>query len=119
MYFDGLDQRTVQLIKMLLERGSDRGYLLKKTKSIFIEELPAQEAAARREFEAEGMELKFVWGRGGKTWGPLWGPGKSWSHGCDRKWSHGVYGVCDLGYISKRQPQSDYVGLGIFLQLGW
>ena len=47
-------------MKILLERARDRGYLPDCTKSLFIPNLPDQEAAASQEFEVEGLELKFV-----------------------------------------------------------
>ena len=47
---------------LLLYQGLYRGYLPETNKSLFISDLPAQEAAARREFETEGMDLKFAAG---------------------------------------------------------
>ena len=46
--FDGLVQLSEQLLKLLMERGPDRGYLPKTAKSLFISDTTGQEEAARR-----------------------------------------------------------------------
>ena len=51
--FDGSEQRRTQLLKLLMRRGTERGYFPEPAKSLFILETPGQEAAARREFAAE------------------------------------------------------------------
>ena len=41
--FDRSAQRSSQLLKMLMDRGEDRGYFPKTAKSLFIADLPEQE----------------------------------------------------------------------------
>ena len=48
--FDGLARRSPQVLKLLMERGPDQGYLPKPAKSLFISNTPGKEGAARREF---------------------------------------------------------------------
>ena len=60
--FGRLTRWSTQLMTLLLYQGLYRGYLPETNKSLFISDLPAQEAAARREFESEGMDLKFAAG---------------------------------------------------------
>ena len=60
--FDGLAQRSAQLLKLLIKRGPDQGYFPEPTKSLFISDTPGQEAAAKREFAAEVLTLNFVSG---------------------------------------------------------
>ena len=45
-----------------MRRGPDQGYLPDPAKSLFISDTPGQEAAARREFAAEVLNLNFVSG---------------------------------------------------------
>ena len=52
--FDGSARRSAQLIKLLVRRGPERGYLPEPAKSLFISDTPWKEAAAKREFAAEG-----------------------------------------------------------------
>ena len=61
---DGLAQQSAQLLKLLMERGMDQGYLTKPAKSLFISDRPGQEERASREFAAEGLVLNFVSGSG-------------------------------------------------------
>ena len=61
--FEGLKQQSAQLLKLLMEREKDRGYLPEPAKSLFISDTPRKEEAAKREFEAEGLDLNFVSGR--------------------------------------------------------
>ena len=58
--FDGSAQRSAQLLKLLMNRGLDRGYLPEPAKSIFISDILGQEEAAKREFAKEGLVLNFV-----------------------------------------------------------
>ena len=58
--FDGSAQRSTQLLKLLMRRGPDRGYIPKPAKSLLISDTPGQEAAARREFAAEVLTLVVV-----------------------------------------------------------
>ena len=60
--FDGLVRRSAQLLKLLMRRGPDRGYLPEPAKSLFISDTLGQEAGAKREFAAEGLTLNFVSG---------------------------------------------------------
>ena len=60
--FDGSARRSAQLLKLLMMRGPDRGYFPEPTKSLFISDTPGQEAAAKKEFLAEGLSLNFVSG---------------------------------------------------------
>ena len=48
--FDGSARRSAQLLKLLMERGPDRGYLTKPTKCLFIFDTSGQEEAAKRKF---------------------------------------------------------------------
>ena len=60
--FDGLAQKIAHLLKLLMGRGADQGYLPDQDKYLFISETPGQEEVAKREFEAEGLKLNFVSG---------------------------------------------------------
>ena len=60
--FDGLERRSTYLLKLLLERGADRGYFLKPSKTLSISDTPGQEEVARWEFAADGLVLNFVSG---------------------------------------------------------
>ena len=60
--FDSSTRQSAQLLKLLMKRGPDRGYLSEPTKSLFISDTPGQETAAKREFAAEGLTLSFVSG---------------------------------------------------------
>ena len=57
--FDGLEGHSAQLLKMLMKRGPDRGYLPEPSKSLFISDTPGQEEAAKREFSVEGLTHQF------------------------------------------------------------
>ena len=46
--FDGLAQRIVQLLKLLMKRRPDRGYSKELAKYLFILDTPGQEEAAKR-----------------------------------------------------------------------
>ena len=60
--FDGSARRSAQLLKLLMERGPDRGYFLETAKSLFILDTPGQEEAAKRGFSKEELCLNFVSG---------------------------------------------------------
>ena len=60
--FDGLAWRSAQLLKLLMRRGPDRGYLPAPAKSLFILDTQGQEEAAKREFAVEGLTINFVSG---------------------------------------------------------
>ena len=83
-------RQSAQLLKLLMERGPDRGYIPEPAKSLFISDTPGQEEAAKREFEAEGSALHFV--IGSRYLGGYLGPQEelealvrpqveSWAHG--------------------------------------
>ena len=58
--FDGSAQSSAQLLKLILERGVDRGYFTKSANSLFIADSPNQEEALKQDFEAEDLNLNFV-----------------------------------------------------------
>ena len=60
--FDGSSLQSAQVLKLLMKRGPDWGYSPDPDKSLFILDTPGQEEAAKREFLAEGLTLKFVSG---------------------------------------------------------
>ena len=41
--FDSLAQRNTDLLKLLVKRGTNRGYLTETAKSLFISDTPGQE----------------------------------------------------------------------------
>ena len=45
----GLAQQSAQLLKLLMEREPDRGYIPEPTKYLFILDIPGQEEEAQRE----------------------------------------------------------------------
>ena len=59
MEFNRSARRSVQILMLLIERGTDQGYLPDLTNSIFISDSPEQEAAAKRKFAAKWLELKL------------------------------------------------------------
>ena len=60
--FDGLAQRSAQLLKLLMDRKAEQGYLPKPAKSLFIADTPDQEEMAKRDFVVEAIELDSVGG---------------------------------------------------------
>ena len=52
--FDGSAQRSVQLLKLLMNRGPDRVYFPKLDKSLLISDTPGQEEEAKRYFLLRG-----------------------------------------------------------------
>ena len=60
--FDGLVRRSAQLLKLLMKREPDRGYLPKPAKSLFISDTPGQEEAAKWEFAIKVLTLDFISG---------------------------------------------------------
>ena len=93
--------------KLLMKRGPDRGYFPEPPKSLFISDTPGQESWAKREFAAEGLTLNLV--SGSRYLGAYLGPQAELE-----AWSHRVR---VLAKISRRNPQLDYAGLGISLQI--
>ena len=78
---------------------------------------PGQEAAARREFAAEGLTLNFV--SGSRYLGAYLGPQAElevWVKPKVEAWAHEVK---VLVKIARKHPQSAYAGLGMSLQLEW
>ena len=70
--FDGSVRRSAQILKLLMERGSDQGDLLDPSKSLFTTDLLDQEDAENMEFSVEGLELNF--GGGSRHLGAYLGP---------------------------------------------
>ena len=100
-----------------MKRGTDRGYFLKPTKSLFILDTPGQETGAKREFAAEGLTLNFV--SGSRYLGAYLGPLaelEAWIKPQVEAWYHGVTA---LAKIAQRHPQSAYAHLGMSLQSEW
>ena len=60
--FDGSELRSAQLIKLLMKRGTSRGYFPEPAKSQFISDTPGQEDAAKGGFTKEGLFFNFVSG---------------------------------------------------------
>ena len=60
--FDGSTGRSVQLVKLLRERRTDRGYLSVPSRLLLIDDSLEHEEAYKREFTTEGLELNFVGG---------------------------------------------------------
>ena len=46
--FDSSARRSAQLLKLLMERGPERGYFPELDKFLFISDTPVQEEAAKR-----------------------------------------------------------------------
>ena len=89
--FRGLAQPSAQLLKLLMERGSDRGYFPEPAKSLFILNTPGHEEAPKKYFEAEGLSLNFVsWSRYlGAYFGTQEGLA-AWVKPQVEAWAHGV-----------------------------
>ena len=58
--FNGLARCSAQLLKLLMKRGTDRGYFPEPYMLLFILDTLGQEEAAKREFALEGVTLNFV-----------------------------------------------------------
>ena len=104
--FDGLAQRSAQLLKLLIERGPDRGYLPESAKSLLISDTPGQDEASSREFASQGLVLNLV--SGSRQLGAYLGPHEeltAWVKPQVEIWDHGVR---VLGKIPRRQSQSAY-----------
>ena len=59
---NGSAQQSAQLLKLLMKRGTDRGYFTEPAKFLFILDTPVQDEAEKREFAIEGLTLNFVSG---------------------------------------------------------
>ena len=115
MAFDGLAQRIAQLLKLLMKRRTDRGYLPEPAKSLFISNTQGQEEAERRDFAAEGLVINFV--SGSRYLGTYLGPQEElvvWMKPQVEAWDHRVRVLCK---IAQRHPLAAYSGLGMLLQL--
>ena len=89
--FDGSERQSAQLLKVLMESGPDQRYFIDPAKSLFISDTPGQEAAVRREFEAEGLALNFI--GGSICLGSYLGPQEElevWLKPQVEAWAHGV-----------------------------
>ena len=60
--FDDSEERSAQLLKPLMKRGLDQGYLPEPANYLFISDTPGQEEAVKWEFAIEGLTLNFVSG---------------------------------------------------------
>ena len=60
--FDGSERQSEQLLKLLMERGPDRGYLPEPDKSLFVLDTPGKEEAAKREFTNGGVRTYLFGG---------------------------------------------------------
>ena len=101
--FGGSARRSAQLLKLLMKRGTERGYLPEPAKSLFISDTSGQEAAAKREFANEGLCLNIV--SGSRYLGPYLGPQvelEAWVKPQVGAWAHGVR---VLAKKSRRHPQ--------------
>ena len=58
--FDGLARCSAQLLKLLMMRGADWGYLPELAKSLFISDTPGKEEAEKWEFAKDGLVLNFT-----------------------------------------------------------
>ena len=96
--FDSSAQRSAQLLKLLMEKGPDRGYFPEPHKSLFILDTPSQDEAAKREFAAEGIVLNFVSG----SWylGAYLGPQEELEARVKSQMEAWAQGVGVLGQIS-------------------
>ena len=113
--FDFTALRSAQLLKLLMKRGTDRGYFPEPSKSLFILDTPGQEEAEKREIAIKGLTLNFV--SGSHYLGAYLGPQEeleAWVKPQVEAWAQGVR---FLGEISQRHSQSSYVGLGMSLQI--
>ena len=100
-----------------MKRGPDQGYFPELAKSLFILDTLSQEAAAKREFAAEGLTLNFV--SGSRYLEAYLGPQtelEAWVKPQVEAWAHGVR---VLVKISQQDPQSSYAGLGMSLKSEW
>ena len=60
--FDGLSRRSTAKLKLLMNRGPERGYLPDPAKSLFIADNPEEKESTKREFERVGLNLNSVYG---------------------------------------------------------
>ena len=89
--FNGLARRSAQLLKVLMKRRVDQGYIPEPAKFLFIFHIPGQEEAAKREFAVEGLTLNFA--SGSRYLGVYLGPQEeleAWIKPKVEAWAHGV-----------------------------
>ena len=111
--FDGSARRSVQLLKLFMKKGPDRGYLPEPAKSLFISDTPEQEEAANPEFAVEGLTLNFV--SGSRYLEAYLGPQaelEAWVKPQVEAWAHMVR---VLAKIARQHFQSAHTGLGMSL----
>ena len=100
-----------------MKRGPDWGYFPEPAKSLFISDIPGQEAAEKIEFAKEGLVLNFI--SGSRYLGAYLGPQaelEEWVKPQVEAWAHRVR---VLAKIAQRHPQLAYAGLGMLLQSEW
>ena len=101
-HFEILAQRSATLLKILMERRSDRGYFPELANFLFILDTPVQKEAVKRGFILEGLALNFV--SGIRYLGAYLGPQEeleAWVKPQVEAWSHRVR---VLGQIYRRHP---------------
>ena len=88
--FDGLMGRSAVQLRLLMERGGNRGYFPELYKLLFIYNNREEEKAARREFEQAGLHLKCV--DGSRYMGVYFGPREELEAWGGPMWRHGPTG---------------------------
>ena len=89
--FNGSARRSAQLLKLLMKRGTDRGYFPEPAKPLFVLDPPGQEEAAKSEFAVKGLTLNFI--SGSRYLGAYLGPQKDLEAWVKPKWRHGPTGL--------------------------
>ena len=91
MAFDWLDRRSTAQLKIIMERGTERGYFPNPSKSLLIAYNPKDKEAVRWEFERSGQNLNYVGRR--QNMGSCLGPRdklEAWLLPIVKAWSHSV-----------------------------
>ena len=89
--FESSERQSAQLLKLLMKRGPDRGYLPDPAKLLFISDTPGQEEAAKREFSVESLTLNiFSESRYLEAYLGLKEELEAWVKPQVEAWSHGV-----------------------------
>ena len=88
-----------------MDRGTDRGYLPKRARSLFIPDKPEEKEEAKRDFEQTGLNINNVdsiryLGAYSGTRGLL----EEWVRPKVEAWAHGDH---ILSEIEKRYPQAN------------
>ena len=73
--FDGSSRRSVAQLRLMMYRGTDRGYLTEPAKSQFIADNPEEKEASLRELERAGINITYIYG--GRYLGHIGGLGRS------------------------------------------